>query len=60
MLKIIYIKGMIDMNVDDNLKLFGLNDYKDLEYDLDKYLKVYDFSIWGKKELLGILEEVRV
>lgn len=26
--KIIYIKGTIDMNVDDNLKPLGLNDYK--------------------------------
>ncbi|MBK4206193.1 pectate lyase [Bacillus subtilis] len=57
--KIIYIKGTIDMNVDDNLKPLGLNDYKDPEYDLDKYLKAYDPSTWGKKEPSGTLEEAR-
>ncbi|MHC5563769.1 pectate lyase [Bacillus spizizenii] len=57
--KIIYIKGTIDMNVDDNLKSLGLNDYKDPEYDLDKYLKAYDPSTWGKKEPSGTLEEAR-
>ncbi|MFW2108158.1 pectate lyase [Bacillus spizizenii] len=58
--KIIYIKGTVDMNVDDNLKPLGLNDYKDPEYDLDKYLKAYDPSTWGKKEPSGTLEEARV
>ncbi|MBY4605785.1 MULTISPECIES: pectate lyase family protein [Bacillus] len=57
--KIIYIKGTIDMNVDGNLKPLGLNDYKDPEYDLDKYLKAYDPSTWGKKEPSGTLEEAR-
>ncbi|QYG87704.1 pectate lyase family protein [Bacillus atrophaeus] len=57
--KIIYIKGTIDMNVDDNLKPLGLNDYKDPEYDLNKYLKAYDPSTWGKKEPLGTQEEAR-
>ncbi|MEC1529565.1 pectate lyase [Bacillus spizizenii] len=57
--KIIYIKGTVDMNVDDNLKPLGLNDYKDPEYDLDKYLKAYDPSTWGKKEPSGTLEEAR-
>ncbi|WP_316274935.1 pectate lyase [Bacillus halotolerans] len=57
--KIIYIKGTIDMNVDDNLKPLGLNDYKDPEYDLNKYLKAYDPSTWGKKEPSGIQEEAR-
>ncbi|MCY7854626.1 pectate lyase [Bacillus spizizenii] len=57
--KIIYIKGTIDMNVDDNLKPLGLNDYKDPEYELDKYLKAYDPSTWGKKEPSGTLEEAR-
>ncbi|QNK37546.1 pectate lyase [Bacillus subtilis] len=57
--KIIYIKGTIDMNVDDNLKPLGLNDYKDPEYDLDKYLKAYDPSTWGKKEPSGTQEEAR-
>ncbi|MGZ9792164.1 pectate lyase family protein [Bacillus atrophaeus] len=57
--KIIYIKGTIDMNVDDNLKPLGLNDYKDPEYDLNKYLKAYDPSTWGKKEPSGTKEEAR-
>lgn len=57
--KIIYIKGTIDMNVDDNLKPLGLNDYKDPEYDLNKYLKAYDPSTWGKKEPSGAQEEAR-
>lgn len=47
------------MNVDDNLKPLYLNDYKDPEYDLDKYLKAYDPSTWGKKEPSGTQEEAR-
>ncbi|MDR4434849.1 pectate lyase [Bacillus tequilensis] len=57
--KIIYIKGTIDMNVDDDLKPLGLNDYKDPEYELDKYLKAYDPGTWGKKEPSGAQEEAR-
>ncbi|KAF1679059.1 MULTISPECIES: pectate lyase family protein [Bacillus] len=57
--KIIYIKGTIDMNVDDDLKPLDLNDYKDPEYELDKYLKAYDPSTWGKKEPSGTQEEAR-
>nr|AGS49221.1 PelB [uncultured bacterium] len=57
--KIIYIKGTIDMNMDDTLKPLGPNDYQDPEYDLDKYLKAYDPSTWGKKEPSGTQEEER-
>ncbi|MCI3988225.1 pectate lyase, partial [Bacillus vallismortis] len=40
--KIIYIKGTIDMNVDDNLQPLDADDYADPKYDLNKYLKAYD------------------
>ncbi|MGG1246898.1 polysaccharide lyase family 1 protein [Bacillus spizizenii] len=57
--KIIYINGTIDMNVDDNLKPLDADDYADPEYDLNKYLKAYDPSTWGKKEPSGTQEEAR-
>ncbi|MFT4401848.1 pectate lyase [Bacillus sp. SW14] len=57
--KIIYIKGTINMNVDDNLKPLDADDYADPEYDLNKYLKAYDPSTWGKKEPSGTQEEAR-
>ncbi|MEK5097128.1 pectate lyase family protein [Bacillus sp. FSL W8-0848] len=57
--KIIYIKGTIDLNVDDENKSLGYDDYRDPEYSLEKYLKAYDPDKWGKKEPSGKLEEAR-
>ncbi|MCC3378793.1 polysaccharide lyase family 1 protein [Paenibacillus farraposensis] len=57
--KIIYVKGTINANVDDNNKPLGLNDYKDPKYDFDAYLKAYDPSTWGKKPPSGTLEQAR-
>lgn len=57
--KIIYVKGTINANVDDNNKPLGLNDYKDSKYEFDAYLKAYDPSTWGKKAPSGTLEKAR-
>ncbi|MGY5485682.1 pectate lyase family protein [Paenibacillus sp. ALE2] len=57
--KIIYVKGTINANVDDNNKALGLNDYKDPKYDFNAYLKAYDPSTWGKKVPSGTLEDAR-
>lgn len=57
--KIIYIQGTINMNVDDNNRTLGFNDYKDAAYDLNAYLKAYDPSKWGKKEPSGTQEDAR-
>ncbi|MED1739041.1 pectate lyase [Bacillus swezeyi] len=55
--KIIYVKGTIDLSVDDKNKPLGYDDYKDSEYSIEKYLKTYDPKKWGKKEPSGKLEE---
>ncbi|KAF6686928.1 pectate lyase, partial [Bacillus sp. EKM501B] len=57
--KIIYVKGTINANVDDNNKALGLNDYKDPKYDFNAYLQAYDPSTWGKKVPSGTLEDAR-
>lgn len=56
--KIIYIKGTIDLNVDDENKPLGFDDYKDPEYSLE-YLAAYSPDKWGKKEPSGKLEDAR-
>ncbi|NPC92277.1 pectate lyase [Bacillus sp. WMMC1349] len=57
--KIIYIKGTIDLNVDDHNKSLSYDDYKDPAYNFDQYIKTYDPKKWGKKEPAGKLEEAR-
>uniref|UniRef100_UPI00098B036B pectate lyase family protein n=2 Tax=Bacillus sonorensis TaxID=119858 RepID=UPI00098B036B len=58
--KIIYVKGTIDLSVDDQNKPLGYDDYKDPDYSIEEYLKAYDPKKWGKKEPSGKLEEARL
>lgn len=58
--KIIYISGTINMNVDDNNKAMGLNEYKDSTYDFNKYLTAYDPATWGMSKVpSGTQEDAR-
>nr|WP_157276588.1 pectinesterase family protein [Paenibacillus sp. Soil766] len=57
--KIVYIQGIIDMNVDDNNNPIGMDYYKDPEYDFDAYLEVFDPAVWGKNTPSGALESAR-
>nr|WP_064745720.1 pectinesterase family protein [Paenibacillus sp. UNC451MF] len=57
--KIIYVKGTIDMNVDDNDNPVGMDYYKDPAYDLQAYLAAYDPAVWGVRVPSGPLETAR-
>lgn len=58
--KIIYIKGTIDMNVDENNNPVGMEYYKDPDYDFEKYLEAYHPDTWGRTSVpSGPLEEAR-
>ena len=58
--KIIYIKGTIDMNVDDDNHPVGIDYYRDPGYDFEAYLQAYDPAVWGRDRLpSGPLEEAR-
>ncbi|MBE1443770.1 pectate lyase [Paenibacillus sp. OAS669] len=57
--KIIYVKGTIDMNVDDNDNPVGMDYYKDPAYDLQAYLAAYDPAVWGTRVPSGPLETAR-
>lgn len=59
--KIIYVKGSIDFNVDENNIPIGPEYYADGEYDFHAYLEAYSPEKWGhEKEVSGPLEEARV
>jgi len=58
--KIIYIKGTIDMNVDDNNNPVGIEYYMDPKYDFEAYLETYHPDVWGRDKLpSGELEQAR-
>lgn len=58
--KIIYVKGTIDMNVDEHNNSVGMEYYKDLNYDFEKYLEAYNPDHWGREAVpSGPLEEAR-
>lgn len=58
--KIIYVKGTIDMNVDENDNPVGMDYYKDPAYDFDAYLAAYDPAVWGRDKVPeGTLETAR-
>lgn len=57
--KIIYVKGTIDMNVDDNNNPVGFDYYKAPGYDFNAYLAAYDPAVWGKAVPSGALETAR-
>lgn len=60
--KIIYVKGSIDFNVDENNQPIGPEYYaKDCGYNFNAYLEAYDPKIWGyENEVSGDLEKARV
>ncbi|MDQ0890284.1 pectate lyase/pectin methylesterase-like acyl-CoA thioesterase [Paenibacillus sp. V4I9] len=58
--KIIYVKGTIDMNVDNDDNPVGFDYYKDPAYDFNAYLAAYDPAVWGKTTVpSGPLETAR-
>lgn len=58
--KIIYVKGKINLSVDDQNKPLGYEEYRDPAYTIEAYLKAYDPATWGKKDVAGPLEEARL
>ncbi|GAA1759181.1 pectate lyase [Luedemannella helvata] len=58
--KIIFIKGRIDVNTDDNGNPLTCEDYYDPAYTLQDYLTAYDPATWGMVTPTGPLEEARV
>jgi pectate lyase len=64
--KIIYVKGRISLNVDDNNKELTEKDYAP-DFDFDAYTKTYGPAVWNQKldkgrpvrDLTGPLEEAR-
>jgi pectate lyase/pectin methylesterase-like acyl-CoA thioesterase len=58
--KIIYVKGTIDMNVDNNDNPVGFDYYKDPAYDFNAYLAAYDPAVWGRTSVpSGPMETAR-
>lgn len=59
--KIIYVDGVIDMNVDDNNEPLTCEDYYQDGYTLDAFLAAYDPAVWGyEDEPSGPLEDARL
>jgi pectate lyase len=58
--KIIYVKGAIDANVDDNNQPLSCSDYARNGYTLESYLAAYDPAVWGRVLPSGPLESARV
>lgn len=58
--KIIYVKGTIDANVDDNNNPLTCEDYYTDGYTLEAFLAAYDPAVWGRDaEPSGPLEDAR-
>ena len=58
--KIVYVKGVIDGNVDEAGKPQRCEDYATSGYTLDAYLKAYDPATWGRtKRPTGAVEDAR-
>jgi pectate lyase len=58
--KIIYVDGVIDLNVDDNGKSLNCQDYNRSGYTIQAYVAAFDPATWGKKVVSGTLETARV
>jgi pectate lyase len=58
--KIIYVDGVIDMNVDDNNQPLACEDYYRDGYTLDAFLAAYDPESWGRTSPRGPLEAARL
>ena len=58
--KIIYVKGTIDVNVDDDNQPLVCEDYYRDGYTLEDYLEYYDpYGPWGREKPSGPLEDAR-
>ncbi|KIL52125.1 pectate lyase family protein [Jeotgalibacillus soli] len=58
--KIIYVKGEIELNVNELNEPIDASYYADPHYDFDAYLEVYSPDSWGyDEEVYGPLEEAR-
>jgi pectate lyase len=59
--KIIYVKGTIDANVDDQNNPLTCTDYYTNGYTLESFLATYDPAVWGREEEpSGALEDARI
>lgn len=58
--KIIYVDGVIDMNVDDNNQPLTCEDYYRDGFTLEAFLAAYDPAGWGRVNPTGPLENARL
>ena len=58
--KIIYVDGIIDMNVDDNNQPLTCEDYYRDGYTLEAFLATFDPAVWGRVPPSGPLEAARL
>jgi pectate lyase len=58
--KIIYVQGVIDLNVDDANQPLACTDYYRNGYTLEAFLEAYDPATWGRAAPTGPLEDARV
>jgi pectate lyase len=58
--KIIYVRGVIDANVDDDNNPLTCTDYYRNGYTLEGFLATYDPAVWGRTNPTGVLETARI
>ena len=58
--KIIYVDGVIDMNVDDNNQPLTCEDYYRDGFTMETFLETYDPAVWGRVAPSGPLEAARL
>lgn len=58
--KIIYISGVIDVNVDDNHNPLACEDYNRNGFTWEAFLATYDPAVWGRVAPSGPLENARL
>jgi len=58
--KIIYVDGVIDMNVDDDNQPLTCEDYYQDGFTMEAFLETYDPAVWGTSNPSGPLEDARL
>jgi pectate lyase len=58
--KIIYVEGVIDVNVDEENNPQQCTDYYRNGYTLDAFLQTYDPAVYGRGPITGPLETARI
>jgi pectate lyase len=58
--KIIYVRGTIDANADDNNQPLACTDYYRNGYTLESFLATYDPAVYGRTDPSGALEDARI